>query len=265
MKCFVVYIATNVSNGYRYVGYTSNGLQKRRVAHLGRARRNESGCPKFHNAIRKYGQDAFSWKVVAVFASAGEALAEEIRLIAEFHPEYNLSNGGEGRTGLPAWNRKKVTCLSDGRIFASGTAAAIEYGISPMAIFDVCNGKYRYVKGKYFAWGDTIYEKKSLDALIRKIEHAHAQRRKRTDNPKSYRGIVDGKDNLGRSAAGPVSNARPVTCIDDGMVFPSASAAARHYSVCRSSLIELCNGKNTRKTVGGCRFKYLENINAEVS
>lgn len=59
-------------------------------------------------------------------------------------------------------------------------------------------------------------------------------------------------------ALGPAAMARRVICLDDGNVFESASAAARHYRVARSALIELCLGKNYRQTVGGRKFKYVE-------
>ena len=57
---------------------------------------------------------------------------------------------------------------------------------------------------------------------------------------------------------GPKKSSKPVLCVDDGLSFESASAAARHYSVAKSAVIELCLGKNYRKTVGGLRFKYKD-------
>jgi hypothetical protein len=56
---------------------------------------------------------------------------------------------------------------------------------------------------------------------------------------------------------GPIAMSKPVLCVDDGMTFESASAAARHYGIARSALIELCRGAPHRKTVGGLRFKYI--------
>lgn len=55
---------------------------------------------------------------------------------------------------------------------------------------------------------------------------------------------------------GPKTSSKPVICLDDWMVFPSASEAARRYNLCKSSIIELCLGKNNRKKVGGFRFSY---------
>jgi len=67
---------------------------------------------------------------------------------------------------------------------------------------------------------------------------------------------------LKRSHLGPEAISRSVKCLDDGTIYPSASAAARAYGVARSALIELCLGKRGRKTVGGHRFQYVEAINA---
>jgi|SRR6266403_1146380 len=57
---------------------------------------------------------------------------------------------------------------------------------------------------------------------------------------------------------GSASTARPVICLTDGKKYPSASSAARCYSVAKSALIELCLGKRYRKTVNGLRFAYID-------
>jgi group I intron endonuclease len=55
---------------------------------------------------------------------------------------------------------------------------------------------------------------------------------------------------------GPAAQARKVVCLEDNKSYESASAAARHYNVCKSALIEVCLNRKHRKTVGGLRFKY---------
>ena len=57
---------------------------------------------------------------------------------------------------------------------------------------------------------------------------------------------------------GPKAQSKKVICLDDWMMFPSASDAAQRYNVAKSALIELCLGKNGRKTVGGFRFAYAD-------
>lgn len=256
---FYVYQATNIANGHRYIGFTSIGLEKRRRAHFAKANNSrEKGCPKFHNALRKYGKDAFVWQVLAAFDTASEALAEEVRIIAETHPEYNITTGGEGKPGVEAWNRKPVTCLDDGRMFVSATACGVHYGLSHASIADACRGKAAHAGGKHFVYGDLIYTSAERNQLIRRIKEMGAKRRKRVAVPQNYRGVENGRDVKGRKATGPARLSKKVMCEDDGLIFPSASAAARNYKVCKSSLIELCLGTNGRISVGGLRFKYVE-------
>jgi hypothetical protein len=57
--------------------------------------------------------------------------------------------------------------------------------------------------------------------------------------------------------AGPKALSRSVVCMDDGLVYESASAAAQHYKVAKSALIEMCLGRKYRKSVGGLHFQYL--------
>lgn len=57
---------------------------------------------------------------------------------------------------------------------------------------------------------------------------------------------------------GPKASSKKVLCLDDWMIFPSASAAARAYGVSKSAVIELCLGKRNRVKVGGFRFQYSE-------
>lgn len=62
------------------------------------------------------------------------------------------------------------------------------------------------------------------------------------------------------SHLGPESSSKSVICLDDWLVFPSASAAARVYGVAKSAVIELCLKKRGRKTVGGFRFAYASEV-----
>lgn len=66
------------------------------------------------------------------------------------------------------------------------------------------------------------------------------------------------KEWAARRHQGPEASSRPVICLDDGLTFVSASAAARHYNIPKSGIIELCLGKRGRKTIGKRRFQYVE-------
>ena len=49
---------------------------------------------------------------------------------------------------------------------------------------------------------------------------------------------------------------RSVMCLDDGLVFPSQSAAAEHYGLAKMSVSNVVNGKN--KTAGGKVFVRVQ-------
>lgn len=175
------------------------------------------------------------------------------------HNIANLTSGGEGVHGVPAHNRKKVVCLETGELFDSATHAAIHFNLSPATVTDVCKLKYRSAKDYHFVFSADLIDELDRVKMIREIEIKCAARRKMVAVNKNRDELVsNGVDKIGRSAAGPMKISRRVICIEDGKIYPSASAAARFYNVAKSAVIELCLGKNNRKTVGGYKFKYVE-------
>lgn len=90
----IVYVATNRKNGHKYVGKTVKTIERRRAQHERAAKSRRTSAP-FHKALRSYDYD-FDWSVVKKCASIKEMNAEEIRAIAFFKPEYNLTPGGDG-------------------------------------------------------------------------------------------------------------------------------------------------------------------------
>ena len=115
-----VYVAVNIINGERYVGCTSVGLMKRKKTHLEKSRNEPEHCPKFYNAIRKFGAKNFAWKTLATFNDKMEAFAYETKTIRRFKAEYNTAS----KEDYAAHNRFKVLCLETGEIHASVTHAA---------------------------------------------------------------------------------------------------------------------------------------------
>jgi hypothetical protein len=61
----IIYIARNLNDGLSYVGKTGKPLLERWKQHLQDAR---NGSRKyFHNAIRKYGESAFSLEIICQY------------------------------------------------------------------------------------------------------------------------------------------------------------------------------------------------------
>ena len=73
-QTMLCYVATHTESGRHYVGITQNTLEIRRKQHEADAKRNTVTAP-FHGALREYGNEAFTWRVVA------EGDAEVIKLL----------------------------------------------------------------------------------------------------------------------------------------------------------------------------------------
>ncbi len=96
----LVYMATNLVNGKRYIGITIGYLCHRKAKHINNARHGREKGMAIVKAIRKYGEDMFRFRVIKKTETYSEAKMEERRLIALLKPEYNLTKGGDGCEGF---------------------------------------------------------------------------------------------------------------------------------------------------------------------
>jgi hypothetical protein len=185
----IVYQATNLVNGKRYIGLTGRTLKKRRAGHLQAARGTKSNMI-FHKAIRKHGAHAFEWKVRHDFLFDEDAIVCEASLIAKEKPEYNLS-GGQGILGLRHSSEtkarlrerairhiplfltyrhlgaeavsRKVVCTDDGKEYSSASEAARIYGVAKSAIIELCNGNHPHrhsIGGRHFRYAEETQSEK---------------------------------------------------------------------------------------------------------
>jgi len=115
MDIYTIYKATNKVNGKVYIGFDSNWPSRirehiRQTKYLSRA---------FNSAIRKYGEDSFSWEVLYQSRDREYTLnvmepyfIEENESYAPKGKGYNLTKGGEGTRGykrpdLVEYNKKQ--------------------------------------------------------------------------------------------------------------------------------------------------------------
>lgn len=90
-----IYLVTNLLNGHRYVGKTKKVIEKRLEEHVGKSRHTDT---HFARAIRKYGAENFT---ISLLETTSEEMWRERETfhIAKLHPEYNMTDGGEGAHG----------------------------------------------------------------------------------------------------------------------------------------------------------------------
>ena len=112
----IVYCVTNTSNGKKYVGQTTQKLSSRWRYHVKYAL-NGSGNA-LHSAIRKYGQESFTVKLLDSAISQEELNEKEIAHIVRENSlapnGYNLTTGGDHFTMSEA-ARKKISVARTGQ------------------------------------------------------------------------------------------------------------------------------------------------------
>lgn len=230
----LVYQATNLINGKRYIGVTKRTLririgQHRRAAITSRTRM------LFHRAIRKYGPDMFRWKIMADRDVYADALAVEIRLIAALKPEYNLTAGGQGSIGI----KQSQETVEKRR------ATLKRIGHRPILtpeirkkISDSRRGQPGYWLGK--KRDPEMVERMRISLTGRKIEMTPAR-------------VVAQEKNL---RAMHQKNRKAVICVTDGARYVSVIEACHHYGISTASVIDCCKGHAQQRC--GLQFKYAE-------
>ena len=125
-----IYKVTNKANGKVYIGKTTIEVQQRWNAHISNSfnQKSKERNFKFHNAIRKYGRDAFVVETIDdVEGDEETALREQywIEFYDSIRTGYNTTLGGEGATIYS--DEFFIKCWEDGM-----TCEAIhkKYGLS---------------------------------------------------------------------------------------------------------------------------------------
>lgn len=260
---FEVYIAVNKINGKKYVGVTGRGINARRKTHELKALRGDNGCCKFYPAIRKNGTFSFRWRILARFRSKRKASLYEIEMIKKHKCEYNYAAGGMGNKKGTSHNAISILCLENGKIYKSYKLASKEMRIPTSSICSVVNGHSLSAKGKHFVlFKGRKYSRNIRFQMIRNIEERAFLKRRKVRGERKYSQnalYMNNKDSLGRSANGPMKNAKPVICLDDGNKFPSTVSAGAFYGIRPSAIGEICKGQINRR-FKEYNFSYLKEV-----
>lgn len=151
--------------------------------------------------------------------------------------------------------RRSVMCLENGIVFESILSAARSVGASAGSVLSTSMGKQRASLGLHFIFSPgKEMSREDRRLMISAIDENAVQQRKRGRTKKIPTPAVNGRDRLGRSAAGPMARAKKIICLNDQKPFESARAAAHHYGIDNSVISAICRGK--RKTASGKCFAY---------
>lgn len=237
---YSIYMYTNTTNGKVYIGQTKCSLEER--AQVGG--RNYRECPKFYNAIQKYGWGSFSPSIIATTESQAEANELEIFYISEYKSTddefgYNISSGGMCDTHSPE-TRAKISQKAKERYKDKTKNPMYGRHQSDEMKRKLSESRKGILNPAYGRpWTET--QRLRCGTKGKKLNLSDEQRKILSDNARR----------LGQTVG-----LRPVECIEDCAKFESVTAAAAAYGVTKSTL----NGhlKGRQKSCAGKHFRYLD-------
>ena len=155
MKTGRIYIAENKINGKCYIGQTVSSLRKRASRHIADALYTNDSYA-FHKAIRKYGREAFNFRIIEDNISLEQLDEREKYWIAYYHSYiydeqcngYNMTQGGNTnlKDALRKLSDKDINKIKSTLINTTLpiTQIAKIFNVSIYAISDINNGKSWY-------------------------------------------------------------------------------------------------------------------------
>lgn len=252
----VVYKATNLVNGHWYVGFTTKGLRYREQMH----RYHRSNASLLRSAINKHGQENFVFEVLADF-DGDEDLAKlyEREMIEKYRPDYNLNYGGDGGTTHPD-TRRKISEANKGHTPVFKGRKWSEEALAKFRATKARNGKpgpwagktrpretVEKIRAKNLGRPSAMKGRSHTPEALENMRRAAKTRKKYVQTAEHRAAVLEGL----RGAI-----CKPVVCLDDGQVFPSATEAAKHYGMRANSVSRAAAG--TRESAAGRRFAYVE-------
>ena len=256
------------------------GLTKQSVKDRWRNGNAYSHSVFVNNAIKKYGWENVKKVVLYDGLTREQAMQKEIELIEWFDSTnrefgYNLSTGGESKSGVPMskeakdylrWLRlgttlseetkrkigeqelgannpmaRKVICLETMKVYNTLTQAKKETGATK--ITDCCrhNKKHRSSGGYHWEYYD---EQLSFDVYKDILSWILEEE----NNGKHHKMSDENKRKLIKRCS------KPVICVETGEIFKSINSACFKYNLSPSNVCNCCKG--IKKTTGGFTWRY---------
>lgn len=242
-----IYKIQNKIDGKIYIGQTISDLHKRLYLH----QYPKSRCLYLKNAIAKFGIKSFEITEIEIINRSTKNELYDVLDILEkeyikkfdcmFPNGYNLTDGGRrARMSDDAIKRransckKSIICNETGKIYASATDAANEFGVKPKFISRVLRGERKHFRGASFSYVDN--NGKPVTPKIKRI------REKSSYNLKGLFNKIE-------------SRKRSIICNETGQTWNSIREAADSFGAKNEAIHRVLRGK--RKRFRRLTFSYL--------
>lgn len=190
---YYVYCYTNKINSKKYIGKTKN-IERRHEQHIKNAKSGR-GHSLFHKAINKYGIDLFNLEILYSSILEDDVLEKEIYYVELYKTNvykygldsgYNLTRGGEGRSGYIYSDEKKLlhsqSCQGSNASITEDVVLLIfndkrkqidiaqKYGIDQTTVSNIkCGKSWGWLTGKIFCPETRLSNKDIIDIFISDI------------------------------------------------------------------------------------------------
>lgn len=241
---YEVYLVTNLINGKRYVGITSQGVEERFKQHMWDAHKGSKTL--FHNAIRKYGVENFKLETLESNIPddlAGEREQHYIKAYDSYYPSrkgYNMTEGGNGTVGyiFTEADRAKLSEANKGRKFSEERNQRIREMMTGREYKQEWKDALSQSRlGRFTKQDNPFYGKHHSEATKQTIrENNSGDKVLQLDNEgnviQEFFNLMD----AGRWASENVSKAK--------------------YTTCATRIREVCNNSNKKCTAYGYRWQF---------
>lgn len=260
-----VYETTNLINGKKYIGKRSCKCEIENDRYIGSGK-------LLKKAIRKYGKESFSKRILIICETEEEAYIEEEKFIlendsVESEMYYNVAGCGKG-TGSGKNHPRYGVKLSKEQV-----QRMIDRCKNNPISEDTRRRMREAKKGKMIGADNHFYGKKHTEEARAKMSIASSSKTMPHEARMKISKALSGKNSpmygksktietrikisesrKGKSLGGDNHWAKKVLCVTTGEVFESLSDAGRKYNISVPNITACCKGR--RKRAGGMEWEY---------
>ncbi len=253
---YKIYLITNSVNGKQYVGLTIGTLADRLKQHFAAARKGRKA--PLPNAIRKYGESAFSIQLIRADARSYEELQDQE--INEIATRDSIRNGYNSAVGGAVGITKPITV--QGKRFGSRAQAAEHYGVD-VAVFNLRVNRLKWTPEEAAGLAEKTWKGKEVAVEVEGVKYPSI-RQAAIALGKDFRKVYDRFSEKGWTLEQALDLAPPPDTVKAvglqltafGVTYKSISKAAEAHGINSESLRRrMARGENAETAISNAKSR----------